>query len=101
MTGGAGADTFTFLPTDPTLINSFTINDFSSLEGDKIDISAVLGDLTGSFIGTAAFTGTAGEVRVQNGFVPTVLIDLNGDRSTDFSIVASGGAALTSADFIL
>jgi Ca2+-binding RTX toxin-like protein len=105
MTGGTGADRFTFLSTDPALINSFTVNDFSSVEGDLIDISAVLGDLTGTFIGTAAFSGVAGQLRVQTGFATLVHIDLNGDSLTDYSIAVGsggfgGGTALFESDFI-
>ena len=105
MTGGAGADTFIFSWVDPALINSRNVFDFSSTEGDKIDISGVLGDLQASYIGNSAFTGTAGEVRVQTGFGTVVYIDMNGDSISDYSIVVGsggfgGGTILTVDDFI-
>ena len=44
LTGGLGADTFLFRPTDFTtnlLASQDTINDFSLAQGDKISLSSI------------------------------------------------------------
>jgi Ca2+-binding RTX toxin-like protein len=69
--GGSGADTFAW--TDPAQ-SGFgwlhdVITDFNRAEGDLMDLSAIDANLSGwgneafTFIGTAAFSGTPGEVR--------------------------------------
>ena len=100
LNGGAGADTFAFRGTDLAYGTwHASVEDFSSLEGDKLDISAVLGDVAGSFIGTAAFTGVAGQVRFVSGFANSVQVDLNGDGQIDYGF-SMNSTNLTSADFI-
>jgi Ca2+-binding RTX toxin-like protein len=62
LTGGTGADTFVFHAADRGID---TITDFNALEGDKIDLhTTAWGNVTMSFIGDAAFSNVAGQVRV-------------------------------------
>ena len=107
LTGGAGADRFTFsvgdLSADPAKTD--TITDFSRNDGDKIDLTGFDGGKasTFSFIGTAAFTKHAGELRIDtSGTNQVVYGDLNGDGIADFAInVSKGSGTLIAADFIL
>jgi Ca2+-binding RTX toxin-like protein len=102
--GGQGADTFKYMSvTDSTLLNSDKIADFSSADGDKIDLSAIdANSLTAandpfSYIGAGAFTGVAGELHFIGGFLEG---DVNGDGAADFRIGVSV-AALGAGDLIV
>jgi len=110
LTGGTGADQFVFH--DGDLGNSQNsadkIADFSSSEGDKIDLhfmdadTTTSGDQAFSFIGTSAFDGHAGELRyVEINGTTFVQGDTNGDGHADFMIRLVGTHALTSGDFVL
>jgi len=113
MSGGAGADKFIFQATGHTTVAlPDVITDFSSSEGDMIDLSkidaqaAVAGDQTFSFIGANAFAGGgstgAGQLRyAYTGTETRILGDVNGDGAADFMIVLSGQLSLQSGDFIL
>ena len=90
LTGGIGADRFAF--TDLSEVGKGAlrdvINDFSSLQGDKIDLSLFDADLANSgvnafsFIGSNEFTG-AGQLR----FVDQVLSgNVSGNAGADFEI---------------
>ncbi|WP_202386119.1 M10 family metallopeptidase C-terminal domain-containing protein [Allopontixanthobacter confluentis] len=83
LTGGDGSDTFSF----STLDGIDTITDFAT-GVDKIDLAAFGG--FESFIGEAGFSGTAGEVRVIDGFVYG---DLDGDGVADLTIDLNGADA--------
>jgi Ca2+-binding RTX toxin-like protein len=70
--GGSGADVFRWDDTSETGLTQATadvIHDFNRLEGDEFNLSAidanlyVAGNQAFTFIGTAAFSGTPGEVR--------------------------------------
>ena len=84
-----------------------TITDFSHAQADQIDlhlIDAINGgaDDAFSFIGSAAFSHTAGELHytaVSGGIM--VSGDTNGDGVADFQFKAGGIASLSSSDFIL
>ena len=99
MLGGAGADTFTFSISDfsgTTTTTADWIRDFSQLDGDSIQLD--LGGV-GSFIGTAAFSGTAGEVRYQvQGANTMVFIDTDGDMAADHAIRLTGLIDLVAGD---
>jgi Ca2+-binding RTX toxin-like protein len=111
LTGGIGADIFKWLTIDEIGGENSSIGDaitdFAS--GDKINLSAidanayVVGKQAFTFIGSAAFDNTAGELRVSAGFAPgvwNVSGDINGDNKADFSITVTGiQPGLT--DFIL
>ena len=98
MTGGLGADTFIFASA-ADIGNGTTrdiISDFQS-GVDDIDLRALKTD--GTFIGNAAFSGTAGEVR----YLQTTGIlsgDLNGDGVADWSLNITNKAALVAHDLL-
>nr|WP_314085239.1 calcium-binding protein [uncultured Shinella sp.] len=111
LTGGDGADRFIFKSiADSTVASSGrdAIFDFDRLEGDKIDLLSVdantklSGNQAFKFLGSAAYTKTAGELRtvVKNGDT-FVYGDVNGDGATDFSILVDTSARIYSTDFFL
>jgi len=111
MVGGRGADTFLYKSlTDSARDNVDQISDFSQAEGDKIDLSAIdadtvtAGDQAFTFIGTGAFSNTAGELRyvyVEDSDNTYIGIDGDGDGSAEFLIMLFGNIELTAADFAL
>jgi Ca2+-binding RTX toxin-like protein len=107
LVGGSGADTFRFSDVAHSpLYSPDRIADFVS-GTDKIDLSlidadsAAPGDQAFAFIGTQAFTHTAGELRydVQANGV-NIYGDVNGDGIADLHILVSGLTSIGSADFI-
>jgi Ca2+-binding RTX toxin-like protein len=111
LTGGSGADTFVFTSiTDSYQATNSrdVVEDFSSAQNDKIDVSAIDADSVTAgtqhfnFIGAAAFSHHTGELRytVQNGNV-YIHGDVNGDGVSDFSIQVNAVTSLQASDFIL
>lgn len=109
--GGSGADTFVFaLKTDTTVAASGrdTLFDFSSAQGDRIDLSAMdasektSGNQTFLFIGTDAFHKKAGELRygVKSGDA-YIYGDVDGDGMADFAILIDAVVSLKASDFLL
>ncbi|MBB1248226.1 calcium-binding protein [Rhizobium sp. G21] len=106
LTGNSGADFFIFQSTSdsPNNSNRDVIVDFSRSQGDQIDlmdIDAVKSssrDNAFDFIGSAAFSDTAGELRYSGGIIRG---DVNGDGRADFSIEVDNMASLRAGDFIL
>ncbi|QPC41941.1 calcium-binding protein [Kaustia mangrovi] len=110
LTGGAGADSFVYDYAPESGGNDMdTIRDFSSADGDRIDLSgfhagyddAEPTDL--SFIGYGEFSGAAGELRlVEDGTDTHVEIDTTGDGMADFDVRLSDiQEPLGEDDFIL
>lgn len=105
--GGSGADTFVIDAPDLHYLDAWGnfIGDFSQAEGDSIDLSALGplidgGDGAFAFIGDGAFSGTAGEVRYEIvETVTVVLIDVDGDGSSDLSYEVMGPIEFTASDF--
>ena len=108
MTGGAGNDLFVFGDGDfggTTTATADEIVDFTSGQ-DTIDLTAVdansliAGDQTFTFIGTAAFGNSAGELRYEQISGDTYITgDTNGDGIADFMIKVDGSHTFTSGDF--
>jgi Ca2+-binding RTX toxin-like protein len=107
MKGGAGADVFDYNAVAEG--NGDEIADFVS-GVDKIDLSTIDavpiggggGNEAFTFLGTAAFTGSQGQLRysvVSGGVVFSA--DVNGDGVADFSVTVSGVSSLSASDFIL
>ena len=72
-----------------TIATADRIRDFSSAQGDKLDISNYS---AASFIGSAAFSNSAGEVRAQLiGGNTYVMGDQNGDGVADEYLTAARG----------
>jgi Ca2+-binding RTX toxin-like protein len=107
LRGGAGADRFVF---DKKAVEASvdTIFDFASSEGDRIKVlsidanTATTADEAFRFVGTAAFTKSAGELRYEvKGSDAYVYGDINGDGAADVAIKLVGVSSLTKADFLL
>jgi hypothetical protein len=108
MTGGADNDLFKFADGDfggVTRSTADRIVDFAT--GDKVDLSAVdantllASDQGFSFIGTGAFSHTAGELRYEQVAGNTYLSgDTNGDGIADFMIKLDGLHTVSGADLI-
>ena len=75
------------------------IRDFED-GSDLIDLSGFGG--TFEFIGSAGFSGSAGELRAFNAGAHTYVAgDLNGDLAADFEIFVLGHHTLSETDFVL
>ena len=106
MSGGAGIDTFRFTSAlQSTVGTADELLDFVS-GTDKIDLvlidarSGTPGDDAFTYIGTNAFSNTAGELRAQ-AFGSTIHIfgDVNGDSVADFEIIANT-TTIAAGDFV-
>ncbi|SEQ49721.1 Hemolysin-type calcium-binding repeat-containing protein, partial [Agrobacterium fabrum] len=99
--GGAGSDTFVFdnIVKGPSLFAIDTIQDFSNVENDRIDLTAFS---LSTFIGTNSFSSTAGEVRFETAGNATILSgDVDGDSLADFQILLAGTIFITNNDLLL
>ncbi|MGO1078963.1 calcium-binding protein [Inquilinus sp. CA228] len=110
LRGGGGADCFAYATTDDSAQeNSDLIQDFSQVQGDKIDLSAIdadeaaSGDQWFTFVGTETFIiGAAGQLRYEWRDGDTLVQgDTDGDGQADFEIALEGQIALTGRDFVL
>jgi Ca2+-binding RTX toxin-like protein len=106
LTGGKGSDTFTFRQGDLGAMD--TITDYKKGEDAKISLSLIDANTNTSandafkFIGTAAFSGKAGELHYVDA-PDGVLItgDVNGDKIADFSLKLLGIHSVDSSFFVL
>lgn len=108
LTGGAGVDWFVYANIDAGAANTDTITDFKFSEGDRLDIVNIDGDVLTrgyqrfDFIGTAGFSGHAGEIRYEKvGGETHVLIDNTGDGVSDITINLTGNHDVTSGYFVV
>ena len=113
LKGGLGADTFVWESLldfgGKVISQADRIMDFVGADGDKIDLSAIdantnsLGDDAFSFIGGAAFSGAAGELRAKTISDGNTYIygDLDGDKAQDFVIRVDGAVSLNAGNFFL
>jgi Ca2+-binding RTX toxin-like protein len=110
LIGGGGRDLFVYEAANDSGTTATTrdqILDFSR-GTDRIDLSdvdantAVSGNQGFNFLGSAAFTGRAGQLHFYfEGATLVVSGDLNGDRVADFAIAVAGVTTLTATDFFL
>ena len=109
LRGGLGDDSFNFNSVNDSAAGAQRdhIVDFEQGE-DVIDVSTidanagVGGNQAFTFIGTTAFSGTAGELRAYNsGTDSKVSVDRDGDGNGDFSILVENVHGLTEGDFVL
>jgi Ca2+-binding RTX toxin-like protein len=104
--GGAGADRFVFVSPADSVVGARrdVIKDFSSAQSDRIDLSGIdanastMGDDAFTFVGNAAFSGVAGELRFASHILSG---DIDGDSVADFQIRVTDVASLAVGDFIL
>jgi Ca2+-binding RTX toxin-like protein len=111
LNGGAGNDVFDFdavsdSPAGPALRDSI-VGGFAH-GSDLIDLATIdantlaAGNQAFSFIGSAAFSGVAGQLRYTN-YSGNVIIDadLNCDSTADMQILVAGTTFMTGTDFIV
>lgn len=109
LTGGLGADRFTFTTSySGGLSGTDHITDFNRAQGDMIDLSGIdansgrEGNQAFHFIGSHAFSHTAGELRLTgSGHARVLQGDLNGDGLGDFAIRIDSTGPIGLPDFIL
>ncbi|MGO1078356.1 calcium-binding protein [Inquilinus sp. CA228] len=110
LLGGAGADRFIYGSVSDSAVGAGAdvIRDFSHAQGDRIDLSAIdastgtAGNQAFTFIGTALYTGVAGQLRTHSdGAVTTIAGDVNGDGVSDFHIQLIGSIGVVAGDFVL
>ena len=106
MVGGAGADLFTYNEDDLLTPGTFEffregITDFSQAQGDKINLLFGSDGNAINFIGTAAFSGQAFQVRYTQiaSSVTVVEVDIDGNGVADLIINVSGAISFTADDF--
>lgn len=111
--GGEGGDVFRFTTIKDfsglAATNADVILDFSTAQGDLIDLSGVdairqTANVNDAFawIGSGAFTKVAGQLRyVVTAGVGLVSGDIDGNGTADFAIRIDGGPALSAEHFIL
>jgi Ca2+-binding RTX toxin-like protein len=105
LKGGPGSDVFLYQSVSDSIASAMDrIVDFAT--GDKIDLSQIdansgaANDQAFAFVGTNAFTGTAGELRYEiSGGATYVYGDTDGDGSADLVIMLAGSHAMAGADF--
>jgi len=86
---------FTTLPATDTY--TVVISAFSTYLADPFDSSSGPGDQAFAYLGSAAFTDTAGELRFAGHLLQG---DIDGDGTADFSIHVNA-STLAVADFVL
>lgn len=112
LTGGSGADVFIFADGSSGR-NGYVadrITDFSSRQGDWIDLSAIDADVNSAgaqfftVVSSLAEAKTAGSLALANNYgYYQVTADTNGDGEADFMLLVDTqqGSPLTISDFIL
>jgi Ca2+-binding RTX toxin-like protein len=108
LTGSAGTDVFAFGEGGTSLgASADRITDFA-VGSDDIDLTAIDanvnsgGDQAFAFIGSAAFSGVAGELRFEKiGSDTWIQMDTDGDGAANMAIVLSGSLTPLLGDFVL
>jgi Ca2+-binding RTX toxin-like protein len=110
LTGGMGADQFVFSSVADSRVGGGRdfIVDFSRAQGDRIVLSTIdantgaAGNQAFTFIGAAAFTKKAGQLRYQKADGNTYLQgDVNGDGLADLGITSDLPLSFARTDFVL
>ena len=104
--GGDGADVFVFsAAADTSLAGYDYIGDFSAAAGDILDLAGIDANSIGGtgndafiYVGAAAFSGSAGELRFAGGMLQG---DTDGDGTADLAIKLSGTGSLDAASLRL
>jgi Ca2+-binding RTX toxin-like protein len=112
LVGGAGADTFAILQESVIqshlggTVEADTISDFSTAEGDKLDLSAIDADSSAAgdqaFHLVSGFTHHAGEMTLTVVAGATTLqLDVDGDGNADYRMKINGDVHADSGGWIL
>jgi Ca2+-binding RTX toxin-like protein len=107
LTGSYGNDTYVFASGDTGATKATADAIAAFAKGDKIDLSAIDAIPGGveskfTFLGTAAFSGHAGELRAYaEGGHTFVAADLDGNKSVDLLIDIGSKVTLAATDFVL
>jgi hypothetical protein len=109
LTGGLGKDQFTYnAVSESSPASRDLILDFSRAQADKISLSGIdansvlSGNQAFTFIGAAAFSHSAGQLRFDiAGGITTISADVNGDGIADLQIQLSGSITVIASDFVL
>ncbi|MDP2086006.1 MAG: M10 family metallopeptidase C-terminal domain-containing protein [Gemmobacter sp.] len=101
LIGGDGVDVFVFTSAGEIGLGAASDRVMDHVSGvDKFDFSGFANALT--FIGTAAFTGVAGQLRYYNlAGVGYLAGDTNGNGLANFEIILINGATVVAGDLIL
>lgn len=109
LTGGAQRDQFFFNDEDESGVGAGSrdiITDFNQADDDHLRLNRIDGDTTTGgdqdlfFVGAAAFSNTAGEVRFeQTGSDTIIQLDTDGDAVADMEIELTGLITLDGSDF--
>ena len=111
LTGGLGADIFAYTSVSESGVATGTwdvITDFSSAQGDKIDLSKIdanplkKGDQAFTFIGSAAFSST--DATAQLMFDPATHMlygSIDANASPEIAILLTGVTTLAPTDLVL
>jgi len=105
LTGGGGNDTFVFRSAaeTPPGVHRDHITDFTPGQ-DVVDLTQLdaAAGVTGTFIGTSAFSHSAGEVHYYYHSGHTIIAgDTNGDGTADYKIELDTHVVLGDTDFLL
>ena len=109
LSGNGGSDTIVFGNIADSVVGSSRDQIAGFDQGaDLIDLSGIDADTAAggnqafTFVGTAAFSGVAGELHQYTSGADTVIAgDVDGDSIADFEIQVNGTFTLLSGDFIL
>jgi Ca2+-binding RTX toxin-like protein len=108
LRGGLGADTFAVLQESvgQATIEVDQIFDFSTAEGDRLDLSAIDADasLAGdqAFSLVSAFSHVAGQMTLSfSGGITTLKLDVNGDGIADYQMKINGDVTGDSGGWLL
>ena len=108
ITGGTGTDVFRFLPTALGATNQVTILDFNRAANERLDLSnidAIAGTLANdafTFIGSAPFSGTPGELRWQDqGTTRLIQANTNTNPAADLTILVTAPGPIDATWFVL
>lgn len=110
LTGSAGADRFAYASPSDSGLGALAdlVVDFSRAQGDRIDLSAIDANVNAkndqkfSFIGSAAFSNKAGELRAEIVAGDTHIFgDVDGVNGADFEIRLDVALTPQAQDFVL
>jgi hypothetical protein len=108
ITGGAGTDTFRFLPTALGATNQVSIQDFTRAANERLDLSSIdaiattLANDAFTFIGTAPFSGTPGELRWEDqGTTRLIQANTNTTPAADLTILLTAPGPIDATWFVL